>query len=202
MLEFALLHAADARRSRWKNGRGESLELALWPEDASFERGDFDWRISRSRVEASGPFSAYPGFERLLLVTAGEGLVLEHGSAAPRARVRSFEPHRFSGDWPTEAALVGGPIEDFNVFARRGRVRAELLALALGARPARESLAAGAAFVHVLEGELRVRATGADEPYELAAGDSLRILGLRGGEELDLRGSQLRLVLVGLAPEP
>lgn len=201
MLEFTLLHAADARRSRWKNGRGESLELALWPENARFERGDFDWRISRSRVEEAGPFSSYPGFERLLLVTSGEGLVLEHGSAAPRTRVRPFEPVRFDGDWPTAATLVGGPIEDVNVFARRGVVRAELLVLALGARPAREALGAGAAFVHVLEGEARVRATGADEAYELAAGDSLRILGLRGGEELDVRGRELRLVLVALAPD-
>src|SRR5687767_10413887 len=41
MLEVVHLHPADARLVPWKNGRGVTRELALWPEGASLERGDF-----------------------------------------------------------------------------------------------------------------------------------------------------------------
>src|SRR5258708_2763617 len=62
VLQIRQLTPADARRVPWKNGRGVTDELALWPPGASFERGDFDWRIACAGVDAAGPFSAFPGF--------------------------------------------------------------------------------------------------------------------------------------------
>jgi len=52
----------------------------------------------------------------------------------------------------------------------------------------REALRSGQAFVHVPAGALTARVTGEEEPFELAAGDSLWLRGLRGGEELELAG--------------
>ncbi|MBM3986021.1 MAG: hypothetical protein FJ296_10095, partial [Planctomycetes bacterium] len=75
-----VLRAADARRVPWRNGRGVTEELALAPPGASFERGDFDWRVARATVAQAGPFSAFPGFERVLVVVQGAGLRLEHGA--------------------------------------------------------------------------------------------------------------------------
>lgn len=201
LLEVICLTPADARAVPWKNGRGTTRELALWPADASFERLEFDWRIALAPVDEPGPFSSFPGFERILVVTEGAGFVLAHGAEAPRARVRRMEPHRFAGDWPTEAELPHGPVTDFNVMVRPERVRASVQALALGARRVRETLAAGHAFLHVLEGEVVARVTGEEEPFELAAGESLWIRGLRGGEELELAGRArtLELLLVALA---
>src|SRR6185503_21054008 len=187
MLEVVHLRAADARVVPWKNGRGVTRELALWPAGASFERGDFDWRLSAAPVDEAGPFSALPGFERILVVTEGAGLVLSHGAHAPRARLRRLEPYRFAGGWPTTAELTHGPITDFNVMVREGRARAQVEGLALGKRRARESLTAGHTFVHVLEGPCVARATGEEEPFELGPGDSLWLRGLRGGGELDLQ---------------
>jgi environmental stress-induced protein Ves len=124
--EILHLRAADARRVPWKNGRGFTDELAIWPPGAGFERAEFDWRISRATVEEDGPFSSFPGFERVLVVTQGAGIVLDHGAHAPRAKLERLLPYRFSGDWPTRAELVAGPIADFNVLCRRGVVRAEV----------------------------------------------------------------------------
>lgn len=138
MREVVHLRERDSRRVAWKNGRGVTDELALWPADASFERGDFDWRVARAAIDAAGPFSSFPGFERVLVATAGDGLVLEHGNAAARARVRRLEPYRFSGDWETAAALTSGRVEDLNVLARRGRCAVEVEALRLGRRRVRE----------------------------------------------------------------
>lgn len=189
-----LLRAGDARSVPWKNGRGVTRELALGPEGASFERGDFDWRISAASVAENGPFSAFPGFERVLVITSGEGLVLEHGDAAPRARLRRMQPYRFSGDWPTRAELVGAPgpvpdstVRDFNVLARRGRLDAQALAVELGARTLRENLGDELVFVHVLA-RATARVSGEDDPFELAEADSLLITGTSRHDEIEISG--------------
>src|SRR5262245_5272313 len=121
-LEVVHLTPADARSVPWKNGRGATRELALWPAGASFERAEFDWRISTAPVDEPGPFSAFPGLARILVVTEGAGFVLVHGGDAPRARVRRLEPYRFDGAWPTTAELPHGPVTDFNVLFRPERV--------------------------------------------------------------------------------
>ena len=187
--EVRRLQASEARRLPWKNGRGVTREIALGPDGAGFERGDFDWRVSAARVEEPGPFSAFAGFDRTLVVTEGAGLILEHGEAAPRTRVRRMEPYRFSGDWPTRCELVAGAVADFNVLARRGKWRAEVLALELGRRVLRESAGADVLVVHVLRGKLSVRVSGEEDPFDLEAGDSLQLAGLAAHDELECAGS-------------
>lgn len=189
MREILHLTPADARRVPWRNGRGVTEELAIAPDGASFERGDFDWRVSRARVVEDGPFSAFPGFERILVVTAGAGLVLSHGDDAPRARLRALEPHLFSGDWTTRAELVSGPVADFNVVFRRGAVDASVEVLRLGRRRALATVGPGDALLCVVAGALAARAVREEEPYELDEGDSLLLRGLTGEEELDLVGA-------------
>lgn len=182
MPELVHLTPADSRRVPWKNGRGVTEELAIWPAGAAFERGDFDWRISKASVADGGPFSAFPGFERVLVVTDGDGLVVSHGDAAPRARVGLLAPYRFDGEWTTTAELIGGPVRDFNVMTRRGRVRADVQVMR---RSGEFALARGHAFVHVLCGEVALRVGGG--AAGLAALDSLRIQDVRDGDALDVR---------------
>ena len=67
-----VLTPEDARDVPWKNGRGTTRELALWPATASFEHGDWHWRLSAAEVGAAGPFSAFPECERILTVTKGD----------------------------------------------------------------------------------------------------------------------------------
>lgn len=188
MREALHLTANDARRLPWKNGRGFTEELALWPEGSTFERGDFHWRISTAAIDEPGPFSLFTGFDRILVVTQGDGLVLSHADRAARTRVRRLEPYLFSGDWPTTAELAGGAVADFNVIYRRASLRADVEVLKLSRRRVREGLDAGDAFVHVLEGRLTARLTGGEEPFGLATRESLWAREVRDGDELDILG--------------
>lgn len=190
------LKPADARRFPWKNGRGVTEQLALWPPHSSFERGDFVWRISKAGVIAAGPFSPFPELDRILVVTSGDGLVLSHGDRAARARLRPFEPYRFSGDWSTSAELVGSAVTDFNVFVRRGVVSAEVQVTRLGHRRVCESLAVGHAFVHVLVGELVARVGGEEAPFALGPLDSLWIQSIEREDVLELVGASDQVVLL------
>jgi environmental stress-induced protein Ves len=164
---------ADSRRTPWKNGRGVTEELAIWPPGSSLERMDFDWRISKSRVEEDGEFSPFPGFERTLVVTEGSGIVLSHGEDAPRSGLRPREPYRFDGAWTTRGQLVAGPIADFNVIARKGAARIDVQVTRLGSRRAREEVGPGHALVHVLSGGVTVRVPREESPFGLQGGDSL-----------------------------
>jgi environmental stress-induced protein Ves len=186
--EVVHLTSADARRVPWKNGRGVTEELAIWPAGAGFESGAFDWRISKASVTEAGPFSPFPDHERVLVVTGGGDLVLSHGAHAPAARVGRLEPYRFDGGWPTSAALPDGPVRDFNVLARRGRIRADVEVL----RGSGAAVAAGAhAFVHVLVGEAVIGA--GRDTLRLAA---LESAWLRGGGSLRVEdGAADRVVL-------
>jgi hypothetical protein len=202
VIEVLHLLPEDARVTPWRNAGGVTRELALWPEEASFEALDFDWRIARARVERDGPFSLFAGFERHLVVISGAGLELEHGEPPVRARLRPLEPYRFDGGERAGARLLAGPVEDLNVLVRRGAARVELEVLRLGARRARATLAPGQAFAHLLSGRARARVTLEEEPFGLEAGHSLWIDGLRGDEELELAGAaaDAAAVLVRLTP--
>lgn len=193
--EIELRTAEMSRRVPWKNGRGVTEELAVWPRGSAFERGDFDGRISRARVEEDGPFSTFVGFERILVVTEGAGIVLSHGDGR-RARVRALEPYRFDGALETRAELTSGPVADFNVFTRRGVIRADVEALRLGQRRTRASVGPGDAFVHVIVGAAVVRVPREEEPFELDADESVWARGLTFEEEFEIAGSERETVVL------
>ena len=91
-----LLPAADRVPVPWKNGGGVTREVAAFPDGAGFD--DFLWRISMAEVRADGPFSVFPGVDRVLAVLEGrlrlavEGLApIEVGPDSPPA---IFKPPR------------------------------------------------------------------------------------------------------------
>ena len=114
-----VLRAETYRRMPWKNGGGETAEIAVSPEGAGFD--DFDWRISMAQVEAGGPFSLFPGVDRTLSIIDGEGLLLSVEGRIPIGLTSRSDPLTFPADAATSAALIAGPITDLNVMTRRGR---------------------------------------------------------------------------------
>lgn len=115
-----VIRAADCRRMPWKNGGGETMEIAAFPDGAGL--GAFVWRLSVARVQQNGPFSLFPGIDRSLAVLSGDGLDLQIGETTTRIGPGDA-PLLFPGDQPTVGRLRGGPIEDLNIMTRRGVVR-------------------------------------------------------------------------------
>lgn len=101
----------------WKNGGGETLEVAVHPLKASVN--DFHWRVSIAGVTTNGPFSAFPQVDRTLTLIEGDGIELAvEGSETKALRIGS-EPYSFPADLPTHARLLSGPVSDLNVMTRR-----------------------------------------------------------------------------------
>jgi len=114
-----ILRAENYRRMKWKNGGGETAEIAVFPEGAALD--DFGWRVSMATVASDGPFSAFAGVDRTLSVLEGAGIVLEVEDRGVTTLTPASAPFSFPGDAATSGRLVHGLITDLNVMTRRGQ---------------------------------------------------------------------------------
>lgn len=109
--------------SRWRNGGGETREIACWPVGGE----DFGWRASIATIEQNGPFSTFPEVERSITLLAGDGVRLFSAEGhIDHELAQSLQPFSFPGDIALEATLLGGNSQDFNIMTRRGCWRADV----------------------------------------------------------------------------
>ena len=121
MVSLTVRRREEHRRMPWKNGLGVTEEIAIAPEGATLA-DPFLWRLSSALVQADGPFSLFPGYDRTLVVVEGAGMILDaDGKLTTIARLDA--PFAFPGEASVTSALTEGPIRDFNVMALRGKVR-------------------------------------------------------------------------------
>ena len=113
-----ILRAVNRTPMPWKNGGGVTREVAIWPPTAALDA--FDWRISIADVAQGGPFSAFPGVDRVLTVIEGAGLELAVEDLATVTLDAAAPPFAFPGDAACDAELHDGPIRDLNLMIRRG----------------------------------------------------------------------------------
>lgn len=108
----------------WKNGGGVTTELLIEPPGATLD--NFEWRLSMARLDADGPFSAFPGIDRYLAMLEGTVILTIDGHA--RALAAGDETVRFSGEAPVYAKLPGSGVSatDLNLMVRRGQFGANL----------------------------------------------------------------------------
>ena len=106
----------ERRFTPWKNGGGETAEIVCVPAHAGFD--DFDWRISTAKVSRSGPFSRFPGVQRVLTVIDGGTMLLRFDNGVKIEARPDSGPHRFSGDDACEAKLLGDELLDLNLMVR------------------------------------------------------------------------------------
>ncbi len=109
----------------WKNGGGVTREIVCGPAGASLDR--FDWRVSIATIASDGPFSAFPGIDRIITLLEGGGVQLASEDGAIDHRLDTpLQPFAFPGEARIHARLLVGPCEDFNVMTRRATCRARV----------------------------------------------------------------------------
>lgn len=185
------LRPEDFHQMTWKNGKGKTSEIAIHPPGASLEKTDFLWRLSSARIEEPGPFSNFPGYERLLTNTGAKELVLRFARDGGMSALRKGDILRFAGDEKITGEIPGGAVEDLGLIFRKDKVRAEMSALKFTAKPRSFELAAPTVFFYVVEGKLQASAYPGELKFKLEPGDVLRVNEL--GKEAPPEG---RLVLL------
>lgn len=121
----------------WKNGGGETREIVSVPSpDAPFL-----WRASIATLQSDGPFSPFPGVDRVITLIDGSSLWLRGGDIAHHLHL--WEPWAFAGEWPLASEGISQPGLDFNIMTQRSRATAQVSVVSAAQRPG----AAGVAWV-------------------------------------------------------
>lgn len=161
-----VLKAADHKRMAWKNGGGQTIEIAVHPPGAGL--ADFDWRVSAATIAVDGPFSCFEGIDRTLAILSGGMELTIEGGPSVRLSAAS-DPLRFPADVAAAARLTDGAVADLNVMTRRAafdhRVRR------LGGPAGAAVVAGGRWSLVVAAGPALVRIDG--EPLRLEALDGV-----------------------------
>jgi len=122
MNTFKHLRAAGYPRMPWKNGGGSTEEISR---DGGDSLEGFGWRLSIADIGESGGFSRFAGYQRVITVLQGTGMVLNVDGAESR-ELQPFDPFAFEGDSAVSCTLVKGAIRDFNLIYSPTRYRARL----------------------------------------------------------------------------
>lgn len=159
-------------RTPWKNGGGIAIDIAGESRRGTASPAGWDatlWRFGRTTIPAAAPFSDLTGFDRLLMVVEGRGLVLR--TATEEIDVREpFVPVRFVGETKVVSRLESGPVEVVNLIADRTYATIELERLALDGS---KTLAPGIHVLYAAAGPCALRCDG--EPRALDAGHALQL---------------------------
>lgn len=114
------LKNSDYKKMPWKNGRGITTELAIFPAGSSLQANDFTWRLSSADINEDGPFSLFPGCQRYLAVLEGSGVDLS--SAARTTQLDTGSLINFSAEEQIFCRLKVGPVKDLNLIYKRNLV--------------------------------------------------------------------------------
>ncbi|MBF6028230.1 HutD family protein [Pseudomonas sp. P115] len=114
--------AADYVRMPWKNGGGSTEEITR---DAGTGLEGFGWRLSIADIAESGGFSTFPGYQRVITVIQGAGMVLTVDGEEQRGLL-PLQAFAFKGDRQVTCRLITGPIRDFNLIYSPQRYHARL----------------------------------------------------------------------------
>jgi uncharacterized protein len=101
----------------WKNGGGSTRNVVAAP--AGSGPAYFDWRVSIAEVAADGPFSAFPGVERVIMLVDGAEMALDVDGVTHW--LERFDVLAFAGEATTLCRVAPGPTRALNLMARRAR---------------------------------------------------------------------------------
>lgn len=180
-----ILRSANHKRMPWKNGGGETVEIAISPEGAGL--ADFDWRVSTATVASDGPFSVFPGIDRTLSILEGNGMRLAIEGREPVLLTQDSDPLIFAADVAVSATLPDGEITDLNVMTRRGAIGHAVARLSIDGEKS-ATFPKGTFLLFCANGIVAARTGG--ESVELDAGDALLLEESDGGR-FDLSGGAL-----------
>jgi environmental stress-induced protein Ves len=149
-----LIRKQDYRIVEWKNGRGKSFEIALFPPEAVFPNDPFLWRLSLAEVTESGPFSEFAGYDRYLALIEGTSVKLDFQAKQPKVTLRKGDFHHFPGELKASAEQVSSAITDLNLLYKRDNVSAHFEIIQISKKPRSFHLEGRIAFLFVISGPI------------------------------------------------
>jgi uncharacterized protein len=171
---MTLIRFRDIPPTPWKNGLGQTWEIAL--DAMPTADNPFRWRLSRARIAETCPFSAYPGVRRWLALASGGALEMRIDAMPPHTLERPGHWLRFDGAARVESVPLDGPVEDFNLMLADPALDAEMLHRPLIGSMVLVPEAGTITAFHLLDGQAQLQG---EAPAKLGPADTLLIRGDR-----------------------
>jgi len=193
----------------WKNHRGTTTEIFIFPENSSVQDDSYLWRVSSAAIASSCSFSQFLGFDRTVLLLEGESMALNHDCVDRPQVVQRMVPYRFKGEWQTTCEIADRAVQDFNLIVRRGKVVADLQVLQVAQVQTEISLQSFQALIFCVSGKLEISCGGSQKKldhYEslLIEQDSLpNVESMSSSEVLSIRslGDRAEVILIQVNPK-
>ena len=129
------------------------------------EPAAFDWRLSLATIDAPGPFSAFNGYHRTLVLVSGAGVELNFAQHGSSRLTTPGETVSFDGAWPTSCTLLDGSSTDLNLIVSAERVESTSRSASLTGEQVIQTAGWAEVFVCCLSGAMRLtNSTGDVEP--------------------------------------
>ncbi|KAJ3074946.1 hypothetical protein HDU98_009721 [Podochytrium sp. JEL0797] len=125
----------------WKNGLGSTDEIAIFPKNVDFNKGEFVWRFSLTEVRDACSFSVFPGYDIAMLMLpslgnsdqkvqppnirhsfGGANAILRHNDQETPVQFRPLVPYTYAGELPT-TCFVKGAFKHLTFIANRAKAQ-------------------------------------------------------------------------------
>ena len=181
-----LLKASSYKQMEWKNGKGKTSEIAIFPAGASMD--SFLWRLSSAPIVESCDFSLFTMHNRILTLIEGKELLLEHDS---KISLPFGEVFSFSGEKKISAALTTGPVVDLGLIYHKEKVQAQMKIIKFNKNPRSFAFKEKTILFFVISGSVSISTYPKEINFQLEKNDCLEL------HELKVNGQlQERIVLI------
>jgi environmental stress-induced protein Ves len=154
-----ILRASSSRSVPWKNGGGMTREILREPA----EPAAFDWRLSLATIDSPGPFSAFDGYHRTLVLVTGAGVELNFSQHGTSRLSTPGQTVSFDGAWQTSCTLLDGSSTDLNLIVSAERAQSTSRSAPLTEAQVIQTAGWSEVFVCCLSGTMRLTNTLGDE---------------------------------------
>ncbi|NBX93943.1 MAG: hypothetical protein EB078_03750 [Proteobacteria bacterium] len=187
MLKIQNLRRQDYKAQKWRNGLGETLEVAIEKENP------FGWRISIARVAETTALSDFAGYDRVLvLLEGGPGLLSINNRDIP---IKEMQPVRFSGDQKGTIQMRSAG-RDFNLFCLRERAKGNVYPTRISRSEEMQFPITGTEhFLFCVTGEVEWRDRESDEKIILAPHELLQL------SRINKKKEYLNQIVIGRAEQ-
>ena len=104
---YAIIKPGNVTPETWKNGLGETYDIAIRPKGREPLPGKFDWRLVKHEIFHPCSFPVNPGYESTIILLSNEdgGCLLNHHDKAIPVELDYLSPYRYLSNWPTSCKV-------------------------------------------------------------------------------------------------